>query len=364
VSILHDGGDWTTNLNVFPGETIDLKIEGEGLHKGSFQFDDDLLNITSDSSVRSENIAIYKLRVPVNVRKKKLLIYSKGAPIGPALLVREFQRARPLDFVLVNWGEGNVPVTDINGPVLFARTIRDVSFAFNRSLIDSDGKIYGKQYLDLEIKVTNARNELVDLRTIDNIVICPNDNSPRYAFYTDKQCLPGELNLNNYINRKTYDLDDWSKIQITIRHNKDKHTDEGTSRRIDIIQKRLSKFDIDVSFPAGLLTKTIDPENRNTKFNDLTGVSLAMVAQFSFFHPDKINKLRPYKIGAGFLAFNAFNFSQNTNVNRDVGIVVLGSLYPVQRDVKLTFPLFIGGGYYMNAQKFFYLVGPGIRLRL
>jgi hypothetical protein len=51
-------------------------------------------------------------------------------------------------------------------------------------------------------------------------------------------------------------------------------------------------------------------------------------------------------------------------VNRDVGIVVLGSLYPVQRDVKLTFPLFIGGGYYMNAQKFFYLVGPGIRLRL
>jgi len=46
--------------------------------------------------------------------------------------------------------------------------------------------------------------------------------------------------------------------------------------------------------------------------------------------------------------------------------VVLGSLYPVPRKTrsKLSFPLYLGGGYFLSESKFFYLLGPGIRLDL
>jgi hypothetical protein len=115
-----------------------------------------------------------------------------------------------------------------------------------------------------------------------------------------------------------------------------------------------------VSFPAGLLTKRFNQEG----FGTLSGVSMAIIAQFSFYHPRRIAKFRPFKFGAGFLALNAFNFSENSN-NRDVGVVVLGSLYPLQGKArKLSFPLFLGAGYFLSEKQFFYLLGPGIRVQL
>ena len=90
-----------------------------------------------------------------------------------------------------------------------------------------------------------------------------------------------------------------------------------------------------------------------------------MIAQFTFYHPEKINTPRPFKVGAGFLALNAFNFTDTdeARAKRDVGLVVIGSVYPTTKDVKLTFPLYIGGGYQLKDQKWFFLVGPGIRIR-
>jgi hypothetical protein len=39
-------------------------------------------------------------------------------------------------------------------------------------------------------------------------------------------------------------------------------------------------------------------------------------------------------------------------------------LYPTRRDAKLTFPLYFGMGYKLKNEQFFFLVGPGIRVRL
>ena len=88
-----------------------------------------------------------------------------------------------------------------------------------------------------------------------------------------------------------------------------------------------------------------------------------MIGQFTFYHPEKINVQRPFKIGAGFLALNTFNFSDDAD-NRNIGLVILGSLYPTTKDVKLTFPLYFGGGYQLKNQKWFLLIGPGLRIRL
>ena len=110
--------------------------------------------------------------------------------------------------------------------------------------------------------------------------------------------------------------------------------------------KRRYKFDIDVSFPAGLLTR----KQGDTSFGDLGGISLATLAQFSFYSPNKINRLRPYKIGVGFVAMNAFNLGSSSS-NRDLGVVLLGSVYPTRREAKFTFPLYLGGGFLLGTSR-------------
>jgi len=359
VNVLREGSDWTGNLSIRPGETISVKIEGQGLNKANFYFED-LVNVGGDSLIRNENLVVYKLRVPLNITRKKVEIFNNSVRTGLSLSVREYESPRPLDFVLLNVGDGDRAVSALTRPLLYSQTIKDLVISFDRNLIDSDKRLYGKQYLSIDVRITGNRGELVELKTIENLVICPGDNSPRAAYYNDPQCRKGSILLNELISRKTYDLDDWSTIELTVRHDRAKYGGEGFTQKVAIVLKKNYRFDIDVSFPAGLLVK----QSGKDGFDNLYGVSLAVIAQFSFYNPEKIARYRPYKIGAGFLAFNAFNLSSNSNIDRDVGVVLLGSLYPTRRDVKLTFPLYLGGGYYLSKGKWFVMIGPGIQLRL
>jgi hypothetical protein len=362
VSVRHRGGDWTSSPNVNPGETVDVRLEGESLARARFHFED-VQVIPSDSSVRSDAAVVYRVQVPVTIDKKRITIFNAGQATGQSLAVREFQRPHPLDFVSVTFGEAPRPMTRLNGPVLYDRTVSDVVFSFNTNGIDSEKQLYGKQHLIFDIRTQNAKGELIELRTVDNVVVCPDETSVRAAFYQDKQCQVGSISLNNLLSaRKTHALDDWSTILVTVRHNPAQYQEAGFSQKLELVLQRRVKFDIDISFPAGLLTKQVNSDVRG--YTSFGGISLATLAQFSFYHPTKINKLRPYKVGAGFVALNAFNLSQDNNANRDLGLVVLGSVYPTRSDAKLTFPLYLGGGYLLNKGKFFFLLGPGIGIRL
>ncbi|QNH63747.1 hypothetical protein [Hymenobacter sediminicola] len=360
VSVRHRGGDWTNSTNVNPGETIDVRLEGESLARARFHFED-VQVIPSDSSIRTDAAVVYRIQVPVTIDKKRITIFNAGTPTGQSLSVREFQRPHPLDFVGVTFGESVRPMTRFNGPVLYDRTVSDVVFSFNTAGIDSDKQLYGKQYLTFDIRTQNAKGELIEMRTLDNVVVCPDETSVRAAFYRDKQCQVGNISLNSLLSaRKTYLLDDWSTIIVTVRHTQAQYQEAGFTQKLELVLQRRVKFDIDISFPGGLLTKY----KGESSFTSFGGISLATLAQFSFYHPTKINKLRPYKIGAGFVALNAFNLSQDPDIKRDLGLVVLGSVYPTRSDAKLTFPLYLGGGYLMNKRSLFFLFGPGIGIRL
>ncbi len=370
ISILREGGDWQQNLSVYPGEKFDLKIQGQGLHKAQFHFED-LEEIGTDTLIKNEYEQVFKLKVPVSISKKQLNIYNHSKPSGYYLTIKEYQEPRPFDYIFVNYGDLNRLVSSIHGPILYNKTVRDVVFSFNNDKIDSNDKLFGKQYLKFDIQINSMKNELIEMKAIDNVVICPSDRSPRSKYYNDKNCWRGELSLNKYIRKKTYDLDEWTSIKVTIQHDASKYGGESIKKDVEIILKKKYKFDIDVSFPAGLITvyKT-DKENeesgeteRVTEFGNLWGVSMAMIAQFSFYHPDKIAKLRPYKVGAGFIALNAFNLS-SSDTNQDLAFVILGSLYPTSKDNKLSFPLYFGGGLKMLDRSWMFLIGPGIRIRL
>ena len=314
----------------------------------------------SDSSVRTDARLVYRVEVPVNFSKRKITIYNAGQATGYTLSVKEFQRPHPLDFVSVAYGESARSITRLDGPVLHDGTIRDVVFQFNPNGIDKGEQLYGKQFLSFEVRTLNSKGELMEMRTVDNVVVCPGDKSARAAFYADKQCRTDPLSLNSLLSRKTYDFDDWSRIVVTVKHQASQYAEPGYTQTVELVLKRRYKFDIDVSFPAGLLTR----RQGETGYGNFGGISLATLAQLSFYSPDKINRLRPYKIGAGFVALNAFNLSQNSTSERDLGIVILGSVYPTRRDAKFTFPLYLGGGRLLGAGKWFYLLGPGIGVRL
>ena len=359
LSVLHRGGDWGTNTTISPGETVDVRLEGESLLKGRYHFDGATI-IPSDSSTRSEKAVIYRVQVPLSSTRKRIAIFDANTPTDFALNVQEAKRPHPLNFVQVNYGNGPHPITQLNGPVLYDRTIPDVVFSFNTNAIDESGALYGRQYLTLDVRTVDDKGNLIDQRSVDQLVVCPGESSPRYAYYQGNDCQVGNFSLNSLLGRKTYDLDAWYRIIITVRHDARQYGSKGYSQQIELVLRRHVNFDISVSFPAGLLTKYRSSDS----YTGFGGISLATLAQLSFYAPDRINKLRPYRIGAGFVALNAFNLSNNPGVERELGLVVIGSVVPVRTGARLSFPLYLGGGYLLSKGELFLLFGPGIGVTL
>lgn len=358
VSILREGGEWSPTLAVTPGEKVELRIEGVGLTKTNFRVED-VQDVSRDSIRYNENLVVLKFRVPANVSKRNLTIFAGANTAGYQLTVREFQEPRQLDFVKLSFGDFSKPMSELDRPILYDKPITDMTLSFLPEVIDESKKLYGKQYLDVTVTFYNNRGEFIESKTLSNVVVCPGDNSPRSLYYDRRDCNKNELNFNNLMTRKTIDLGDWFKVEVVVNHKASAYSTGGFSKKAIIILQRHYTFDVDVSIPGGLLVSRAGEPG----FGSFSGISLAIVPQFSFYKPDKIEKLKPYKIGAGILALNAFNFSDNA-ANRDVGLVVLGSVFPTKTGSKFSFPLYGGFGYFLRESKFFWVLGPGIGLRL
>lgn len=410
VMVMHEGEDWSPNLSVYPGETVNVKIEGEGLHKARFHWED-VLDVTSDTFTRSENSCFFRLQVPMNITKKKISLYNGANNTGTALNVREYQLARKLDYINLNFGTGSRTLSTMAPTIIQRSTIKDITLNFDNNKIDSEGKLFGKQYFDVEVKLLGKRGELIEMKTIKNILVIPGDNSPRAVYYKDKSAASSPISLNSLLGYKTYNLEDFSRVQLNFRNQEEKYGSNGYEKQVEIVLQRPFTFDIDVSFPAGLLIQNLgktktekkDQENYNTELknynmeyaayatelqqwtanpvgtrptfsltepvqpskakltDNLGGVSLAIIAQFSFPDAEKVGKLKPYRLGAGFLAINTFNFSDNAT--RDLAAVVLASLYPVKPGKIFNLPIHLGLGYKFQDAIPFLMISPGIGIR-
>jgi len=356
ISILRQGGSWVESKQVFPGETVEIRIEGEGLSRTDFKFED-LIDVSSDSIIKNESVSHYLLKVPIDIRKKSINIYSGNTKTGVMLDIIEYQRPKELDFVIVEYGGVPVVATDASQPILHEKTIGDVNIQFDNQYIDDAFQLFGKQYLEIEVRITDSRNKLVEKQIIDDIVVCPGSSSPRSFSYTSSTgCMNQPISINDFLSNKTHSLENWAKIELIIRHRKNLYNGQGYTSRVEIIRAKYLAFDVDLSIPAGLIIKKVGEPG----FPGLSGISLSMLAQFSFYQKGEIQKLRPYKVGAGFLAKNAFNF--NPEAERDLGIVILGSVYPTKKNRRFSFPLYAGMGYFLNESKFFFLIGPGVSI--
>ena len=359
VSVMRNGDVWTSNLAVYPGEELGVKIEGKGLMNAKFGFDD-LTLVSEDTAKSSDEAMYYNVIVPVKIGVKSASVTMNGKPSSYEFNVKEYQKPAELDFVSVNYGAQNINAGSdkLNKPIMWNQIITDINLVFNGSKIDEGGKLYGKQYINIEVKLFNSNNDLIEIQQIDDVVVCPGDNSPRKQFYDLGDCQKGSINLNDYLVHKTYKLDPFTQIQITIKHDESKYSSKGYTRKINIILTRQTHFDIQVAFPAGLIVKNF----KESGYGSLSGISTSVLAQMNFYDPTRIGKLRPYSVGAGFIALNAFNFSSTADAARDLGIVVLGSITPVNKNAKFSIPIYFGGGYLLKASAWFVVLGPGLQV--
>ena len=361
IEIQREGLPWTNSNHVYPGEQLIVRLKGEGLHKSKISFQG-ASDLTYDSLVRNEHVSLFKIKIPKNVSTRNIEIYNYTELIGQSLRVQEYQEPRALDFVSLDVAGDEYIVDQIDKPIYFSRNLTDLVLGFDRSKIDGPQGFFGKQYLSVDVKISNKDGNLIEIYKFDEVVIGPGESSPRYAFYERSDEYTGAINLNNYLTRKTHSLEEWSKIELEVSHVKDKHGGKGEKQRIQIYLKREYNFDVDLSFPAGLLILEANRSDEEAGFINFGGPSFAMMAQFSFYQEGRIAKYRPYKVGAGFIAIDAFNLTGNGN--QDIGVVVMGSLHPTKSGKKLTFPLYAGFGYFLIKQSPFFLLGPGIRVRL
>lgn len=358
IAILREGEDWKNGTAIYPGERISIRLRGASLNRAELQFPH-LEAVQQDTLERSEGELVYEARVPIDIRQPRVDILNRGEPTGKSLRIQERQRAHALDFLDVRINDTQYALDQLDKIQFVSYNTDDIVIGLRRDLIDRDG-LYGPQELSLRVEVRDRRNQLVEQKELKSFTICPS-SSPREAYYNNPRCRLENISLNSLLRKRVIDLDPWSTIYVTISHSKEKYGNQGYSRTAEFVLAQRSNFDIDISFPAGLVIKRLGEPG----FGNLGGISMAMIAQLSFFQPQKVARAKPYKFGAGFLALNAFNFNENNN-NRDVGLVVLGSLYPVRTKYssRLSFPLFAGGGYFLGDSEWFFLLGPGIRVRL
>jgi len=360
LSILRVAQDWNPSTIVYPGETIDMKFEGVGLNNSTIKFSDGKFVAKADTSRTSDNTFYCSLKIPVDVKERSIPITLNGHNTAFELLVKEHERPRPLDFVTINYGDGNKV---INGeafikPAMFNGEIGDLSIRFNENAIDDSSRFYGIQYLEVEIRYWDKNKKLIESRIIEDVKIVPGEESLRHEGYSRANASNTSIKLNDIMVNKTHELHPWSRIEITIKHDKSKYAGVGYSQHIQVYRSAKTTVGIEVSFPAGLLAKNFGESG----IGSLTGLSVASMAQFSFYKKDEINKLNPLSVGLGFIFLNAFSSLTNGNENgSDIGVVSLIRFQPLKAESKVNFPLYAGFGYLFKSEALFLLIGPGIQ---
>jgi hypothetical protein len=357
ISVLHAGEDWSPIAMVHPGEAVQVRIEGKGLAKAKFQFSN-CTRVRQDSTRVFDDVVFYSFNVPADIDKKVVFVELNRKRTKYELAIRENQRPKDLDFVSISYGTNSIAMNSpqFSKPIMEIRSLKDVNITFDPSLIDSKTILSGKQYLNYEFKIYNSKNDLIEDQKAENIVICPDESSPRGGFYDRKDCFKSMLNVNDYLLHKTYDLEGWSKLEIIVKHSAGKYSEPGFSRRLIIIKQQFTSVDFQASFPAGLLIKSFGTKG----VGELSELSFAFLAQMSFYERDAIQKPKPYKLGAGILVLNVFNLTASSS-QPDIGAVVIGSILPLKADSKFNFPLYLGFGYMLKSSDWFALLGPGVQ---
>ena len=111
----------------------------------------DIKNI--DTIFISSQTIEYRLYIPYNIYIPRIEIVNYNNPTGLYLNIVEHQRPRDYDFLSIDFGEGFINLEDIMAPIFYNKSIKNIVLKGNPNKIDEGEDLYGKQYLEIEVRI-------------------------------------------------------------------------------------------------------------------------------------------------------------------------------------------------------------------
>ena len=96
----------------------------------------------------------YRIEVPLDILSNTVEIYNHSSS-GLKLNVNEYQKPKELDFVILDIDGNDYPVNTLDKPIYYEKTITDLVIKFDENRIDFSNKLFGKQFLEIDIKIKN-----------------------------------------------------------------------------------------------------------------------------------------------------------------------------------------------------------------
>lgn len=359
VQIRRADGKWQSDLTIYPGERIDLRLRGESLTRTQLQIPGllDLRNPVDNDSIRYRDEEVRaSLRVPLDLKKRELpLVMDDETP--PFLFhLSEYQRPRELDFVRLTYERRTEKLTTVPSPIEVQAPLSSFQFRFISDSIDLPGHLYGPQYLDIAIEVWSADGQVLEERHVEQVCICPGPASPRNEWY-DAPCVEGNLKLNDLLETPSYELPGWSRLHIEISHQADRYEEAPKKRSFDIIPRLTWEVGLEVSMPVPIILARFN----GAASDNLTSVGLGAFAQLRFYRERGINELVPVQASLGIMSTDVFSFE--TSPQRDWALCAFAAFYPITSKQRWSVPLYLGGGYLLDEEAGFFFLGPGLSVQ-
>jgi len=366
--------DWTENLTVRPDERFLLKISGENLINANLNFNSSAIS-TIPQAANTNNVAIYEVNIADNIQEKEVdMIINEG--VVTVLKVEEYQIPCPLNyFTSINTDYLALTSDDyVYSSKSFSKLNDHLLISFDANMIDDNKKMYGVQYIVIEVKVLDNENNIIGVPILKKYYIKPK-NGPRASHYVNpktdiyselsgnsidiKSLLPSEPKLN-----QLNDYKPWETIEISISTDENIYKERGYKKRIVLVNKQTIVIKPSLTIPTGLYVY------REGGLSDATGISATALYQVQFYYGNK--KKIPLNLGAGFIGLDAINFVSNkdstdTDGTQDLGIIsmlTIDNFIKPDRKSNISFAIHIGGGYLLNNKKWFWLIGPGIIIKI
>ncbi len=124
--------------------------------------------------------------------------------------------------------------------------IGDVVITGHLDRIDEQAEFYGVQYIDVEIRLWDKNNRQIETRSVEDIKLVPDKTATRHLGYNHNNESSAVLRINDFLVNKTYDLRPWSKIEITVEHDKSKYGGNGFKSKAIIY--RSDNYSLDIEF--------------------------------------------------------------------------------------------------------------------
>lgn len=360
VELRRPGGDWQRDLTVYPGERLDLRLQGESLTRTKLAFEQ-LLPLRkeggNDSIRYSDTEILARVSIPVATERTQFPLLMDGQQTPYVLRLREYQRPRPLDFVRLTFERKTRVLTEVPSPIVVDAPLNSFQLRFLRDSIDLPGDLYGPQYLTIAVEVWSKDNQRLEARHEETICLCPGPSSPRRAVYEQLDCTEGVVDLNKLLTTPSYELPGWARIRLTVSHAKDHYAQGRQSRQVDLILRQTFEVGLEVSLPVPIILARFN----DSPTDNLTSVGFAAFAQLRFYRQRGINELVPIQAAFGVMATDVFAFT--SEARRDWGLTAMACFYPITGRQTWSIPFYMGGGYLLDEGTGFFFMGPGLSVQ-